>query len=723
MGWRGSFVVWIVAGIAVASVWSSAPAGAVNAGRSGWSWGNPLPQGNDLRALEFIGDRGYAAGEFGTLLRSDDAGASWKGLATGVTRDLTRIAVIDSDSLVIAGDCAVRRSDDGGESFDRLPWTASELDCRQPVVAVSFPSDQVGYVLIADGDVFRTADGGRTWSRKTAVPGTRATGGPVLPTDIGYASPETGLATTAAGRIYRTIDAGTSWTLVRAHPQALRGISLVDSRTAYVVGDATSVLRSSDGGATWTQVAGGTLSITSLRCADVNRCVATVDPGDRLLRTTDGWASFTSVTPSTEKILAVAFASTFRAIAAGALGATVTSNDAGATWMSGDESLDEELTHLRAQSGDLAFAAGRNGALARTSDGGATWTRLGVATSADVIDASFPTDQTGFALDSMGSLLRTDNGGTSWQILDPGTSRAPLAVLALDPDRIFLIGPRGMRRSSDGGEEFDAVRGRRVSKAVLFDFDRARCLFAFGSRELLVSSTSGESWKRVRLPQVPIIDVDFVSCNRGFVLTRDGRLYRTRNRGRRWKELFGLGPNVFDISFSSRNRGYAASNLVGRPPGAYVLRTFDGGLTWRPEFVHHDEIKAERPLVSVGGKSHADTALLLAGDDSLFTTVGGEVGRTSSLRLDAVKRRLRRPGPVKVSGRLAPAEGGEQVVLLVREAAEPDWRQRTVTAASNGRFSTTWNVGRRSFVVAQWVGDDERAGDGSTPVEIRFRRR
>jgi len=80
----------------------------VFAGHSGWIWGNPLPQGHALRSLEFSGLRGYAAGDFGTLLRTDDGGASWQGVATGFTVDLRRVRVIarTSSSSGAAARCA-----------------------------------------------------------------------------------------------------------------------------------------------------------------------------------------------------------------------------------------------------------------------------------------------------------------------------------------------------------------------------------------------------------------------------------------------------------------------------------------------------------------------------------------------------------------------------------------------------------------------------------------
>src|SRR4029078_9567253 len=75
----------------------------VFAGHSGGIWGKPLPQGPALRSLEFSGLRGYAAGDFGTLLRTDDGGATWQGVATGFTVDLRRVWVVATDCCVLGG--------------------------------------------------------------------------------------------------------------------------------------------------------------------------------------------------------------------------------------------------------------------------------------------------------------------------------------------------------------------------------------------------------------------------------------------------------------------------------------------------------------------------------------------------------------------------------------------------------------------------------------------
>src|SRR5436190_18913334 len=112
---------------------AAAHAAPVEVAHAGWTWGSPLPQGDDLGAIAFLGQRGYAVGEFGTMLRSDDGGASWSGVSTGLTEDLTEVHMITPDSVVVAGGCPVRRSDNGGKTFRRLPWTASDARCTAGV--------------------------------------------------------------------------------------------------------------------------------------------------------------------------------------------------------------------------------------------------------------------------------------------------------------------------------------------------------------------------------------------------------------------------------------------------------------------------------------------------------------------------------------------------------------------------------------------------------------
>lgn len=704
--------------VATLPLFAASAHAAVGVGQSGWSWGNPLPQGNEIDSLDFAGARGYAAGKFGTLLRTDDSGASWAGIPTGITQDLARVSIIDADSLVIAGGCSVRRSDNAGTTFERLPWTASDASCSATLVSLDFPSDQVGYLLLSDGSVLSTADGGNSWSRKTALPGTKSVGGTANPTDIAFMSATTGVAITSAGRFYKTSDGGSSWTLKGQTTDTLNGLFMVDASNGYAVGTNSAVWKTTDGGETWTRVtATGTLEFTAIRCNTVLICVMTVKDGSRLVITLDGIATPpASVAPSSDKIYAASFVSATRIVAAGAFGTTVVSDNAGTDWASVGGRLTATFTRIRAASGSVAYAAGKSGAAAKTTDGGKTWTNIAGPTGNDVIDIAFPTATTGFSLDDAGGVSRTDNGGGSWQILNPGTSSPAQAIAAPNVNTIVLVGPRGITRSSDGGGQFDSVAGKTVSRAKLFDADLAgSVIFAYGSKIILVSTNGGASWKKVKQPKrTALASLDFVSRNVGYALSQDGRVWKTTNGGKRWTDLLGVGSDDgVSLSFSSAKAGYLIISRFGEDDeNGYVLRTGDGGKTWAPELISSAEIAS---IAAAQGTDYA----LSSPNNLFFTNSGGVQGAASTVKLKTKRTKVRKRSSIKVTGKVSGAQQGELVLVARRNKGEAGWDFTIATIASNGTFTTNWKIRKQSYFVGQFAGDADHAGDGSSVLTVK----
>ena len=712
---------------------ATAAQAAVSVGHSGWFWGDPQPQGNTLRGIDFGGSRGYAAGDFGTLLRTDDRGETWEGLPTGITAPLADVRVIDANTVVIGGACALRRSDDAGRTFSRLPWTASDQNCPSPIAAFHFPSAAVGYLMTEDGSILRTDDGGTTFARKTSVPGTRSAGGSRTPTDIFFTGNDAGVVTTVGGgdgKVFRTTDGGNSWTEVASaphpagsSPNGLNGLEFVGG-TGYAVGQRKTLLQSKDSGATWaprplTGVPGAP-NLTSLGCAHASTCLITEASGGQLFRTTDGGKNGTSVTPSTDPIFAVAFSSATRPVAVGDGGATVVSADSGSTWAPVGGSISGSgFDRLRATNSQIAQVGGNNGVLARTTDGGDSWFTVGVPTTGAVKDASFPTANNGFALDNVGGAFKTINGGSAWSILNTGTARKPKSILAPGSDRVLLVGPKGMRLSTDGGNSFESVRSKAVRGRLLADAEPAgSALLAFGEETLAISKDDGDSWQKVHPPKnQELVDADFVSGKKGYVLTTTGLVMKTTTGGDKWKALPGVGTNLGSgISFSSSQAGYLTLSRFGSESFGYALRTVNGGKTWQPQLIAPNDID----LWEAGSTGFAITQ---GGGGFFATNSGGQAGRPSSLTLSEANRKASSASAgtrqVKVIGKLSPPEGGEQIVVSFRKESSPSWRSQTLTAASNGRFTARFKVRKRSFVVAQWSGDDERAGAGSKVLELK----
>ena len=107
---RHQLVGLIVVAFGLVPAATASAAGPVFTGHSGWFWGSPTPQGENLTAVSFAGESGYAVGAIGTALRSTDGGQSWSGLATGSLDHLTAVQQLGSDTAIVSGGCTVAES-------------------------------------------------------------------------------------------------------------------------------------------------------------------------------------------------------------------------------------------------------------------------------------------------------------------------------------------------------------------------------------------------------------------------------------------------------------------------------------------------------------------------------------------------------------------------------------------------------------------------------------
>jgi photosystem II stability/assembly factor-like uncharacterized protein len=740
-------MVFFLVVLALVGLPALAPAGAapVSVGRSGWLWGDPVPQGETLNRVAFQGARGYAAGEGGTVLRSDDGGNTWLGLASGSESNLTLLQEVDANTLVVGGGCTVRESTDAGASFHRLPVNESEQGCTTKVASLSFLNASTGFVEQADGSILLTKDGGQTLEPKTAVPLNGAGAGPIV-----FTSPTTGFAlfsNGSGGHIYRTTDGAGSWVQVGSAPMPLSDLTFVTPTIAYAVGTAGEVLRSEDGGGTWAPeplaLPAGTArpTLTQISCSDTEHCMiataaAPAGGTNALVRTVDGAKTGVLVSPSGQNLLSVAFSTASTAVAVGVAGATVISSDGGASFPTAiSHRLGATLEgpiRIGASAED-AYIPGHAGVIADTLDGGADWGVLRVPTSANILDVGFPTTSVGYAFSATGTVYRTATGGLTWSILNSGGG-VPSALLAPNEGTVLLVGPTGLRRSSNGGASFAPVAGsvvlsrkhkkvlrRRLSAFPLFSGAEiaGSALIAWGD-EAIESTNGGATWKLIPRPLAngSIESVSFVSPSTGYVTSRQ-RLFFTRNTGKTWKEIDSLGTEAFGgqgkLSFSSAADGYVLARFDGAEN--VVLRTFDGGRTWSPETL-------PQKLNSVTAAGTVDYAAAAGG---LFETTGGGISATPS------KLTLQLSGPhtlsraklkkahsrVKLKGLLSPAQGGEQVLVAYRVAGRAVWHRRVLSAASDGAFSLTIpGISATTQFVAQWAGEGSLAGAGTAAVAL-----
>jgi photosystem II stability/assembly factor-like uncharacterized protein len=172
----------------------------------------------------------------------------------------------------------------------------------------------------------------------------------------------------------------------------VRGIFALDTNTAVAVGASGLILRTIDGGDTWTvQPSSTTTNLYSVAFSDFKTGLA-VGYGGTLLRTADGGVTWSAV-PSgvTGSLCSVVLSAGGVGLIAGMTGAdfcdgafiaryggiTLRSTDAGKTWAPSQSTL-HLLWSVSMIDPGFTLAAGDQSFIERSVDGGDTWTVLDI---------------------------------------------------------------------------------------------------------------------------------------------------------------------------------------------------------------------------------------------------------------------------------------------------------------------------------------------------------
>lgn len=127
-------------------------------------------QGYWLRSICFLDlQRGFAVGEYGTILKTTDGGASWLPLASPIQRDFNAIAFVNDSTGYIAGGKeandsirTILQTTDAGNT-----WTVLKDEPGGWLTDVYFLNRDTGYITGYQATLLKTTDGGNTWMQET----------------------------------------------------------------------------------------------------------------------------------------------------------------------------------------------------------------------------------------------------------------------------------------------------------------------------------------------------------------------------------------------------------------------------------------------------------------------------------------------------------------------------------------------------------------------------
>jgi len=358
--------------------------------------------------------------EYGTSLslqRSVDAGRSWESLLGGLPPglEIAWVTILPNGELYLTG------QDDRGlkVAAEELEWGRPPVDLtRLDLQAMAIARDGAIYVANSGAGLFKSTDGGGNWVETDFPARADVTSQPAQ-----LAVADDGTLFAAVGTaLVRSADGGRTWTYL---PDLLLGFEITSlavspnfaEDSVLLVGGSyrnNQILRSTDGGETWAAVFdAATLDIEYASDVSVlafskgglagdGTAYAWLQEGG-LLRSADGGLSWELVWESGHYAQTLAPAPTGDQLYLGALGGGIlVSEDGGETWLDLTENIPGEHTWSSA----LTF--GPNGALFlgtdqgiyRSLDGGENWAQA---------SAGLPTRPTDGMLQSVRA-LRFHNG-------------------------------------------------------------------------------------------------------------------------------------------------------------------------------------------------------------------------------------------------------------------------------------------------------------------------
>jgi len=259
------------------------------------------------------------------------------------------------------------------------------------------------------------------------------------------------------GHIVVSQDGGTSWTQADVPSRALlTGIHMHDGQTGWAVGHDEIILRTTDGGATWTRV---------------------------------------NYAPENEKpLLDVWFADAQKGLAVGAYGSMLTTSDGGQTWQPRtiNETDDFHLNDISAAADGTLYIAAEAGHLYRSTDGGTTWQALPSPYKGSFFGMLPLADGTLLAYGLRGHLFRSADQGQTWAPIQTDTEETLTSALDLGEGRYVVGGMAGTLLWGQGA-------GTTVQKQELPDRKANVGLAPGEGRTLLLFGEGGA--RRVDMPR------------------------------------------------------------------------------------------------------------------------------------------------------------------------------------------------------------------------------
>ncbi|MCX6134382.1 MAG: YCF48-related protein [Ignavibacteriales bacterium] len=334
--------------------------------------------------------------------------------------------------------------------FSALLFDKSVADTVCP--ATGLIANTTYYWRVNATDSTGTCKWAGAWSFVTSATGWVKTSGTYgLSMSVTFVDQSLGWMSTYSGDILKTTDGGSSWTTQTSGTSSvLYSICFVNSSVGWAAGSKGVIVKTSNGGTQWMpQTSGTAQDIKDIDFVDTQTGWAVTQDG-LVLKTTDGGSSWNSQTvPTTTYLNGVDAIDPQRAYVVGA-SVVFKTTDGGATWISQAIDAFAYLMDVFFLNSQLGWTVGADARMLKTTDGGASWVSQSPPTLNWLTGIRFIDASRGWAVGWNGTVMKTTDGGTTWGLQRTGSTGSFYALHCLDTAKVWAVGS-GLYKTNDGG--------------------------------------------------------------------------------------------------------------------------------------------------------------------------------------------------------------------------------------------------------------------------------